>query len=157
MIIEFGAAESRLLRLRRLIGSRSRAKQFHLRPIGVELRLNSIEDVVGLGMNSLQLVSISIELRIAETRTGEIAFQAVEIALPALCRGLEIDTQFPVHAFDDVRSVDPQFSPLKSTLCSRLRHSRAARRSRKAAAKPQALHERTGQRQMTPPLRTTPQ
>ncbi len=40
MVIQFGVAESRLLRLLRFAGSGSRTEQFHLSPIGVEQRLN---------------------------------------------------------------------------------------------------------------------
>ena len=40
-------------------------------------------------------------------RADKIAFQAVQPALPADRRGLEIDAQLLVHAFDDFRRVDP--------------------------------------------------
>ena len=87
MVIQFGAAESRLLRLLRLTGGGSWTEQFHLSPIGIEPRLDSVPGIVDLGTNPLQLVAKPIEVRIALTRADKIAFQAVQPALPAGRRG----------------------------------------------------------------------
>ena len=57
MVIQFGAAESRLLRLLRLAGGGSWTEQFHLSPIGIEPRLDSVPGIVDLGTNPLQLVA----------------------------------------------------------------------------------------------------
>ena len=107
MVIQFGASESRLLRLLRLAGGGSRTEQFQLSPIGIEPRLDFVRGVGDVGTNPLQGVAKPIEVRITLTRTGKIAFQAVQYALPAGRRGLEIDAQLLVHALDDFRRVDP--------------------------------------------------
>ena len=106
MVIQFRAAECRLLRFRRLVGGGSRAEQFHLRAVGVEPRLDPVYDIVGLGPDPLQLIAILIEIRIAMTRTAKVAFQAVERVLPAGCRGFQVDAQFLVEAFDNIGRVD---------------------------------------------------
>ena len=88
MVIQFGAAERRLLSLLRLARGGSRTKQFHLSAIGIEPRLDFFPGIVVLGTNPLQLVAKSIEVRIALTRAGKIAFQAIQPTLPAGRRGL---------------------------------------------------------------------
>jgi hypothetical protein len=52
MVIQFAAAESRLLRLQRLAGGGSRTEQFHLSPIGIKPRLDFFPGIVGLGQSA---------------------------------------------------------------------------------------------------------
>ena len=74
-----------------MASSRCWPEQIRLGLYGLETGLETAPEILDPGTDALQLVAKPVELRIAQAWTTEIAFHAVEFALPTRNRRIDID------------------------------------------------------------------
>ena len=91
MVVELGATERDLVGLLRLSSGRCRPEQIRLGLHRRETGLEMAPKILDPGTDALQLVAKLVELRIAQAWTTEIAFHAVEFALPTRNRRIDVD------------------------------------------------------------------